>query len=354
MMTADHIAVTPYYETPQTAAQQIATLPELKYKQTNTGEVKVVVLGPDAGMRTFTARLDGTYKGKTDPARCVRHQHHGATGWPVARKSSTRSRRCSLRWPPRSGLASGRAGDDALRSRSEKRPSGSLRARKVELSSSVFLRRSSDLILAAASCTPLIFAAAIAHADVKTCQALEQRLRADQTRRDNARGQRRTIFRRRQGLHRIGPAAARGRRLAAGARPPRRHAAQPRGQIRRSRDRRSVLADGAAINARDLDGSTALYLAAEAGNRRSRGSCGTAPTSICRAQRHHTDCCRGIHGQRHTRPLCSTRAPIRMSPMAPARRRSAMPPAAAFPPSCGSCSIAASTPMPATATISPR
>ena len=67
MMTADHLAVTPYYETPQTAAQQIATLPELKYKQTNTGDVKVVVLGPDAGMRTFTARLDGTYKGKTIP-----------------------------------------------------------------------------------------------------------------------------------------------------------------------------------------------------------------------------------------------------------------------------------------------
>ena len=66
MMTADHIAVTPYYETPQTAAAQIASLPELKYKQTNTGEVKVV-LGPDAGMRTFTARLDGTYKGKTIP-----------------------------------------------------------------------------------------------------------------------------------------------------------------------------------------------------------------------------------------------------------------------------------------------
>ena len=67
MMTADHIAVTPYYETPQTVAQQLASLPELKYKQTNTGEVKVVVLGPDAGMRTFTARLDGTYKGKPIP-----------------------------------------------------------------------------------------------------------------------------------------------------------------------------------------------------------------------------------------------------------------------------------------------
>ena len=64
MMTADHIAVTPYYPAPQTAAEQIASLPELKYEQTITGDVKVVVLGPDAGMRIFTARLDGTFKGK--------------------------------------------------------------------------------------------------------------------------------------------------------------------------------------------------------------------------------------------------------------------------------------------------
>ena len=31
-------------------------------------EAKVDVLGPDAGMRTFAARLDGTYKGKPIPA----------------------------------------------------------------------------------------------------------------------------------------------------------------------------------------------------------------------------------------------------------------------------------------------
>ena len=67
MMTADHIAVTPYYGSPQTAAQQIASLPELKYEQTITGEVRVDVLGPDAGMRTFTARLEGTYKGDPIP-----------------------------------------------------------------------------------------------------------------------------------------------------------------------------------------------------------------------------------------------------------------------------------------------
>jgi hypothetical protein len=32
MMTADHIAVTPYYDAPQTVAEQIASLPELKYR----------------------------------------------------------------------------------------------------------------------------------------------------------------------------------------------------------------------------------------------------------------------------------------------------------------------------------
>jgi Domain of unknown function (DUF4440) len=68
MMTADHIAVTPYYDAPETVAEQIASLPELKYEQTIIGPVKVDVLGPDAGMRTFTARLDGTYRGKPIPS----------------------------------------------------------------------------------------------------------------------------------------------------------------------------------------------------------------------------------------------------------------------------------------------
>jgi ketosteroid isomerase-like protein len=68
MVTADHIAVTPYYDAPQSVAEQIASLPELKYEQTIVGAVKVDVLGPDAGMRTFTARLDGTYKGKPVPS----------------------------------------------------------------------------------------------------------------------------------------------------------------------------------------------------------------------------------------------------------------------------------------------
>jgi hypothetical protein len=49
-------------------AEQIASLPGLKYEQTNIGAVKVDVLGPDAAMRTFTAWLEGTYNGKPIPS----------------------------------------------------------------------------------------------------------------------------------------------------------------------------------------------------------------------------------------------------------------------------------------------
>jgi len=63
LMTPDHLAVTPYYGTPQTVDETIASLPDLKYEQTNLSEPKVALLGPDVAMRTVTAKLDGTYKG---------------------------------------------------------------------------------------------------------------------------------------------------------------------------------------------------------------------------------------------------------------------------------------------------
>jgi len=69
LVTSDHIAVTPYYDGPKSAAAQIASLPDLKYEQTIIGEAKVTLLGADAAMRSFEARLDGTFKGKTIPPR---------------------------------------------------------------------------------------------------------------------------------------------------------------------------------------------------------------------------------------------------------------------------------------------
>ena len=63
LMTPDHLAVTHYYGAPLSVDEQIALLPDLKYKQANLSEPTVSMLGPDTAMRTLTARLDGTYEG---------------------------------------------------------------------------------------------------------------------------------------------------------------------------------------------------------------------------------------------------------------------------------------------------
>jgi ketosteroid isomerase-like protein len=69
LMAQDHLAVTPYYDGPQSVAEQIASLRDLKYTQTNLGKVRVELLGADAALRTFNAQLKGTFKGKPIPRR---------------------------------------------------------------------------------------------------------------------------------------------------------------------------------------------------------------------------------------------------------------------------------------------
>ncbi len=68
LMTPDHVAVTPYYDGPQSTAEQIASLPDLAYAQENLDEPKVTLLGADAAIRTFSAELKGTYKGRPIPS----------------------------------------------------------------------------------------------------------------------------------------------------------------------------------------------------------------------------------------------------------------------------------------------
>ena len=64
LMTPDHVAVTPFYDGPQTVADQLASLPELKYEQKIDGKPTVAVLCPDAAARTFKAELNGSFEGK--------------------------------------------------------------------------------------------------------------------------------------------------------------------------------------------------------------------------------------------------------------------------------------------------
>jgi ketosteroid isomerase-like protein len=69
LMTPDHVAVTPYYDGVQTVADQIVSLPDLKYGQTVIGEVTVELLDSDAALRTFAAKLEGSFKGRSIPRR---------------------------------------------------------------------------------------------------------------------------------------------------------------------------------------------------------------------------------------------------------------------------------------------
>lgn len=69
LMTADHISVTPYYDGPQTVDDQLASLAEYDYSQTIIGEPSVALLAPGVALRTFTADLKGSFKGKPLPSR---------------------------------------------------------------------------------------------------------------------------------------------------------------------------------------------------------------------------------------------------------------------------------------------
>jgi hypothetical protein len=69
LTTPDHVAVTPYYGRPRSVEEQIATLSELKYEQTKIGDDKITLLGPDAGLRMFTADFNGTFEVKPIPKR---------------------------------------------------------------------------------------------------------------------------------------------------------------------------------------------------------------------------------------------------------------------------------------------
>ena len=69
LMTPDHVSVTPYYDGPQSIADQIASLSELDYGQTILGKPSIILLSPDVALRTYVANLKGSFKGKPLPER---------------------------------------------------------------------------------------------------------------------------------------------------------------------------------------------------------------------------------------------------------------------------------------------
>jgi ketosteroid isomerase-like protein len=69
LTTPDHIAVTPYYDGPQSLDDQAASLPDLEHRHTTVGDVSVTLLGPDTALRSYTAELKGSFKGNPHPRR---------------------------------------------------------------------------------------------------------------------------------------------------------------------------------------------------------------------------------------------------------------------------------------------
>jgi ketosteroid isomerase-like protein len=69
LMTPDHLAVTPYYDGPQTVAQVLASLKDYHLQQTILSQPVMTLLSADVAMRTLTAKFEGTFAGKAVPQR---------------------------------------------------------------------------------------------------------------------------------------------------------------------------------------------------------------------------------------------------------------------------------------------
>jgi ketosteroid isomerase-like protein len=70
LVTDDHVAVTPYYGGPATAAEMVATLGDLKIAEYAAARMKVTPLTRDAALVTYEVTWKGTYKGKELPRKC--------------------------------------------------------------------------------------------------------------------------------------------------------------------------------------------------------------------------------------------------------------------------------------------
>lgn len=70
LVTDGHIAVTPYYGRAE-FAEQISTLPELKFTEYEAGKMQIKLLTPDTALVSYPLTQKGTFKGKPIPAKCL-------------------------------------------------------------------------------------------------------------------------------------------------------------------------------------------------------------------------------------------------------------------------------------------
>lgn len=66
-MTDDHVAVTTYYNGPQTRDEQLAGLRDQKLTEYRAGKLTIAPLGTDTVLVTYALTLRGTYRGKELP-----------------------------------------------------------------------------------------------------------------------------------------------------------------------------------------------------------------------------------------------------------------------------------------------
>src|SRR5262249_8475049 len=64
LLTADHVAVTPYYGGTMKRDDQLKALPDLKFSEYTAGKMSVRLLGREVALITYPLTMKGTFKGR--------------------------------------------------------------------------------------------------------------------------------------------------------------------------------------------------------------------------------------------------------------------------------------------------
>lgn len=67
LMTADHLAITPYYGRPYSVEEQVGTLDGFKFELTEMGEHHIELIDENTALVTAQSKVSGSFKGKPIP-----------------------------------------------------------------------------------------------------------------------------------------------------------------------------------------------------------------------------------------------------------------------------------------------